>query len=160
MSENENLNGNEFTAEDGEIRFDPEKDREKHTEAEVEKVKKPKKAKWYFIIPLVFLALFAFVFIGWRIKPKTLLNVTDPSQRIVINNEGALSGQAKTVSTNGAIVSVLIADKQTGDQLYLFPEKKEDPSYKIFKWATWEKVGYAMREKNSFTQVKNYFSSK
>ena len=72
---NENPNENEFTAEDGEIRFDPEKDREKQTEAEVEKVKKPKKAKWYFIIPLVFLALFAFVFIGWRIKPKTLLNV-------------------------------------------------------------------------------------
>ena len=72
---NENPNENEFTAEDGEIRFDPEKDREKQTEAEVEKVKRPKKAKWYFIIPLVFLALFAFVFIGWRIKPKTLLNV-------------------------------------------------------------------------------------
>ena len=42
---NENPNENEFTAENGEIRFDPEKDREKHTEAEVEKVKKPKKAK-------------------------------------------------------------------------------------------------------------------
>ena len=45
---NENPNENEFTAEDGEIRFDPEKDREKQTEAEVEKVKKPKKARWFF----------------------------------------------------------------------------------------------------------------
>ena len=39
---NENPNENEFTAEDGEIRFDPEKDREKQTEAEVEKVKRPR----------------------------------------------------------------------------------------------------------------------
>ncbi len=92
--------------------------------------------------------------------PWSWLNVTDPSQRIVINNEGALSGQAKTVSTNGAIVSVLIADKQTGDQLYLFPEKKEDPAYKTFKWATWEKVNYTMREKESFAQIKKYFASK
>lgn len=75
MSENENLNGNEFTAPDGEIFFDPAAEQEQKTENEVKKVKKPKKAKWYFIIPLVFLALFAFVFIGWRIKPKTLLNV-------------------------------------------------------------------------------------
>ena len=37
---NKNPNENEFTAEDGEIRFDPEKEREKHTEAEVKKVKK------------------------------------------------------------------------------------------------------------------------
>lgn len=45
---NENPNENEFTAEDGEIRFDPEKDREKQTEAEVEKVKKAEKSKVVF----------------------------------------------------------------------------------------------------------------
>lgn len=92
--------------------------------------------------------------------PWTWLNVTDPSQKVVLNNQGELSGQAKTVSTNGAIVSVLIADKQTGDQLYLFPETKQSPAYKTFKWATWEKVSYTVREKESFTVVKKYFSSK
>ena len=55
---------------------------------------------------------------------------------------------------------MLIADKQTGYQLYLFPEKKEDPAYKTFKWATWEKVNYTMREKESFAQIKKYFASK
>ncbi len=90
--------------------------------------------------------------------PWAWLNVTDPSQKIVINNDGEISGQAKTVTTNGAVVSVLIADKQTKDQLYLFPETKQEPSYKTYKWATWEKVSYSMREKESFTILKNYFS--
>ena len=86
--------------------------------------------------------------------------MTDPSQRIVLNNDGKITGQAKTVSTNGAIVSVLIADKKTKDQLYLFPEDKQDPAYKTFKWATWDTVGYTMREKEGFALLKNYFSSK
>ncbi len=92
--------------------------------------------------------------------PWSWLNVTEPSGKIVINNEGEISGQAKTVSTNGAIVSVLIADKQSKDQLYLFPETKQDPAYKTYKWASWEKVSYTMREKESFALIKNYFSSK
>ena len=92
--------------------------------------------------------------------PWSWLNVTDPSQRIVLNNDGKITGQAKTVSTNGAIVSVLIADKKTKDQLYLFPEDKQDPAYKTFKWATWDTVGYTMREKEGFALLKNYFSSK
>lgn len=91
--------------------------------------------------------------------PWTWLNVTDPSQKIVINNEGEISGQAKTVSTNGAIVSVLIADRETKDQLYLFPETKQDPSYKTYKWTAWETVSYAMREKESFSIVKKYYDS-
>ena len=85
--------------------------------------------------------------------------MTDPSQKIVINNEGEISGQAKTVSTNGAIVSVLIADKETKDQLYLFPETKQDPSYKTYKWTAWETVSYDMREKDIFSIVKKYYDS-
>lgn len=91
--------------------------------------------------------------------PWTWLNVTDPSQKIVINNSGKISGQAKTTSTNGAVVSVMIADKKTKDQLYLFPESKQDPSYKTFKWASWETVNYTMREKESFVTVAKYFDS-
>lgn len=92
--------------------------------------------------------------------PWSWLNVTEPSGKIVINNEGEIAGQAKTLSTNGAIVSVLIADKQSKDQLYLFPETKQDPAYKTYKWNSWEKVSYTMREKESFMLIKNYFSER
>lgn len=92
--------------------------------------------------------------------PWSWLNVTDPSRRIVLHNEGALTGQANTVSTNGAIVSVLIADRQTGDQLYLFPETKQAPAYKTFQWATWDTAAYALREKDGYALVKNYYSSR
>lgn len=91
--------------------------------------------------------------------PWTWLNVTDPSQKIVINNSGKISGQAKTTSTNGTVVSVMIADKKTKDQLYLFPDSKQAPSYKTFKWASWETVNYTMREKESFAAVAKYFNS-
>lgn len=92
--------------------------------------------------------------------PWSWLNVTEPAGKIVINNEGEITGQAKTVITNGAIVSVMIADKQSKDQLYLFPETKQDPAYRTYKWASWEKVSYTMREKESFALIRNYFSSK
>lgn len=92
--------------------------------------------------------------------PWSWLNVTDPSQRIVLHNEGALAGQAKTVSTNGAIVSVLIADRQTGDQLYLFPETKQSPAYKTLQWSTWDTAAYTLREKDGYVLVKSYFASR
>ena len=82
------------------------------------------------------------------------------AEAVVINTSGELSGQAKTVSTDGAIVSVLIADKGTGDQLYLFPETKQEASYKTFKWSTWEKVSYTVREKDGFALMEKYFSGK
>ena len=91
--------------------------------------------------------------------PWSWLNVADPSQKIVINNEGQIDGQAKTVTTNGAVMSVMIADRATKDQLYLFPESKQEPSYKTFKWATWDTASYVMREKESFVQIKKYFSN-
>lgn len=92
--------------------------------------------------------------------PWSWLNVADPSNRIVINNDGSISGQCKTVTTNGIIMSVLIVEKLTKDQLYLFPETKGDPSYKTFDWSSWENVSYTFREKDSFTQLKKYFTSK
>jgi hypothetical protein len=92
--------------------------------------------------------------------PWSLLNVTDPSSKIVLNDVGVPVDQAKTVSTNGAIVSALIVDKATKDQLYLFPETKNDPSYKTFKWETWEKCEYSFSEKEGYTILAKYFSSK
>ena len=92
--------------------------------------------------------------------PWSWLNVTDPSSKIVLNDDGDLDNQAKTVSTNGAIVSALIADKATKDQLYLFPETKYDPSYKTFKWNAWEKCEYSLREKEGYAILTKYFSSK
>jgi hypothetical protein len=78
----------------------------------------------------------------------------------VLNDAEALGNQAKTVSTNGAIVSALIADKATKDQLYLFPETKNDPSYKTFKWEAWEKCEYSFNEKEGYSILAKYFSSK
>ena len=92
--------------------------------------------------------------------PWSWLNVTDPSSKIVLNDVGVSVDQAKTVSTNGAIVSALIVDKATKDQLYLFPETKNDPSYKTFKWETWEKCEYSFSEKEGYTILAKYFSSK
>ena len=92
--------------------------------------------------------------------PWSWLNVTDPSSKIVLNNVGNLGDQAKTVSTNGAIVSAVIADKATKDQLYLFPETKNDPSYKTFKWEAWEKCEYSFNEKEGYSILAKYFSSK
>ena len=54
----------------------------------------------------------------------------------------------------------LIVDKATKDQLYLFPETKNDPSYKTFKWETWEKCEYSLSEKEGYTILAKYFSSK
>ncbi len=91
--------------------------------------------------------------------PWNWLNVTDPSSKIVLDNAGQLGEQAKTVSTNGAIVSVLIADQTTKDQLYMFPEKKQDPSYKTFKWHTWEASSYNLRPKEGYALLQKFYES-
>lgn len=92
--------------------------------------------------------------------PWSLLNVTDPSQKIVIDNEGEIADKVKTSATNGFLFSFLIADKETKDELYLFPENKENPGYKVFKWNNWETVNYTIREKDSFLILQNYFAGK
>ena len=90
----------------------------------------------------------------------SLLNVTDPSQKLVINNNGKLSNQVKTTQTNGFLLSLMIADKSTKDLLYMFPEAKKDPGYKTFKWSTWEEVTFEYREKDGFSTLKKYYASK
>ena len=90
----------------------------------------------------------------------SLLNVTDPSQKLVINNDGKLSNQVKTTQTNGFLLSLMIADKSTKDLLYMFPEAKKDPGYKTFKWSTWEEVTFEYREKDGFSTLKKYYASK
>ena len=91
--------------------------------------------------------------------PWSWLNVTDPASKIVLNHTGELGAKAKTVTTNGAIVSVLIADRVTKDQLYLFPATKQDPSYKTFSWDAWETCRYALREKEGYAALTKYFQS-
>lgn len=92
--------------------------------------------------------------------PWSWLNVTDPSQKVVLNNPGELKEQAGTVNTNGILTSVMIGDRQTKDLLYIFPEKKQDPGYKVFKWSTWDTCTYNIREKDSFSLLQEYFSKK
>lgn len=92
--------------------------------------------------------------------PWAMLNVTDPSQKVVINNDGKLKNQVKTTQTNGFLISLIIADKSTKDLLYMFPESKKDPGYKTFKWSTWEEVTFEYREKDGFSTLKKYYSTK
>ncbi len=92
--------------------------------------------------------------------PWALLNVTDPSQKLVINNDGKLLNQVKTTQTNGFLLSLMIADKSTKDLLYMFPEAKKDPGYKTFKWSSWEEVTFELREKDGFSTLKKYYSTK
>lgn len=79
---------NENTAAEEDIRFDPAREQEQKTEDEVKKVKKRKKAKWYFVIPLVFLVALAAVFVGWQLAPKTRLNVCLLDKTILTVEDG------------------------------------------------------------------------
>ena len=90
--------------------------------------------------------------------PWTWLNVADPAQKLVINDKNPSGNRLKTASTNGVLPSVMIGERKSGDLVYGFPETKHDPGYKVFKWNTWESVEYELRNKNSFTILKNYFS--
>ncbi len=90
--------------------------------------------------------------------PWTWLNVADPSRLLVIN-DAAFSGEyAKTVTTNGAIVSVMIGARQDGDLISAFPETKHDPGYKTFSWKKWEEVDYTSRHKESYDILKAYYA--
>ena len=52
----------------------------------------------------------------------------------------------------------MIGQRKSGDLAYGFPKSKHDPGYKVFKWSTWEKVDSELREKNSFTILKNFYT--
>lgn len=90
--------------------------------------------------------------------PWAWLNVTDPTQNMVLNNSGEINGTATVVATNGVLFSVMIADIESKDVLYSFPEQKNDPNYKLFKWNGWTNVTYRLRERNSYKIISNYFS--
>ena len=91
--------------------------------------------------------------------PWTWLNVADPSKKLVISDPTLDQPQAKTVTTNGALVSVMIGERKEGDLMYAFPVDKHDPGYKVFAWSKWDTVNYSMRNKESFSILKQYFSA-
>ena len=78
----------EYTAEDADIRFDPERDRQKKTEQDVKNVKKPKKAKWYFVIPVLLLIVVVVLFAVWHLLPKTQLNVCVLDKTVLTVEDG------------------------------------------------------------------------
>ena len=92
--------------------------------------------------------------------PWAMLHITDPVQKLVINDTvtGTLTGDVKTTSTDGVLVSLLIASKIDSDTTYIFPESKKSPNYKVYKWANWETVSYDIRAKQSCAVLKKYFN--
>ena len=90
--------------------------------------------------------------------PWTWLNAADPSKKLVINDSDIKGDHAKTVTTNGALVSVMIGERKEGDLIYAFPVDKHDPGYKVFQWKKWEKTEYAPRRKSGFDILKAYFA--
>ncbi len=91
--------------------------------------------------------------------PWTWLNVAEPSKKLVINDPSLDQPQAKTVTTNGALVSVMIGERKEGDLIYGFPADKHDPGYKVFEWSKWETVNYAIRQKESYGILQQYFTA-
>ena len=92
--------------------------------------------------------------------PWAMLNVADPSQRIVIDDKSGVNsadGQYKTTVTSGLIASVLIGQKGTKDTAYIFPDTKQSANYKTYKWEKWESVEYVISEKDACSQIKLYF---
>lgn len=91
--------------------------------------------------------------------PWNWLNVADPSKKLVISDPALDKPKAKTVTTNGALISVMIGERKEGDLIYAFPADKHDPGYKVFEWEKWDKVKYAIRQKDSFAALNKYFSA-
>ena len=89
--------------------------------------------------------------------PWTWLNVSDPSKKLVINDTSFKENTAKTVTTNGVLVSVMIGERKEGDVMYAFPVDKHDPGYKVFQWDKWETVKYTSRRKESFDLLKQFY---
>ena len=86
---NNNLNSaQDFIVEEKDIRFNSEAEQEKKTDDKLKAIKKPRKAKWYFLIPSFFLAILLFVFIGWHIKEKKIINVCLLDKTVLTVEEG------------------------------------------------------------------------
>lgn len=97
--------------------------------------------------------------------PWSLLNFTDPSQKIVISDTRTPEEIAEdayglqTQSTSGILFSLIISDIQTQDTLYAFPLNKQASGYKTFAWNTWQTPAYQFRSKESFNILLRYFST-
>ena len=91
--------------------------------------------------------------------PWNWLNAADPSKKLVISDPSLDKPKAKTVTTNGALISVMVGERKEGDLMYAFPLDKHDPGYKVFEWSKWDKVNYIIRQKESFAALKRYFSA-
>ena len=97
--------------------------------------------------------------------PWAMLNISDPSQRIVLNDTSAtLSGPGdtyETTLTTGLVASVFIGDKESKDTNYVFPADKQSPGYRRYEWAEWKKenVKYEITEKAAAESIKKYFSA-
>ncbi len=91
--------------------------------------------------------------------PWTWLNVADPSRMLVINDRDLKGDTAKTMTTNGMLVSVMVGERKTGDLFYGFPKEKHDPGYKTFVWKKWETAPFAVRQKDSFAALKKYWAA-
>ena len=90
--------------------------------------------------------------------PWTWLNVADPAKTLVINDDSFSGDTAKTVTTNGTLVSIMIGERKEGDMISAFPVDKHDPGYKVFAWKKWEKVEYTSRHKESYDILKAYYA--
>ncbi|MBQ9680560.1 MAG: hypothetical protein IJV48_07760 [Ruminococcus sp.] len=92
--------------------------------------------------------------------PWTWLNVADPSKKLVINDSSFAGERAKTVTTNGVLVSVMVGERKEGDLMYAFPADKHDPGYKVYQWSKWDTVEYTARRKESYDILKKFFLQK
>lgn len=90
--------------------------------------------------------------------PWTWLNVADPSKKLVLNDPQITAERAKTAGTNGVLASVMIGDRKSRDVLYAFPQDKHALGYKVFQWSKWETAEYALRRRDSFGILKQYFA--
>lgn len=97
--------------------------------------------------------------------PLSALNITDPSKLLVLNDNRSAKQIGKdgfglqTMGSDGIIFSILIADKETKDTAYIFPESKKSGGYKTFKWPSWTKADYVFRQKASYKILQRYFST-
>lgn len=97
--------------------------------------------------------------------PWNLLNFANPAKRLVFSDSrpaGQIADDAfgvQTTATDGILFSVLIADKKTGDSMYLFPLNKQSSGYKKYVWDTWDNVDYTFRQKDSVKLLSQFFNS-
>lgn len=97
--------------------------------------------------------------------PWSLLNITNPSKMLVINDTRSASVIAndplgiQTTATDGILVSLLLADKETKDSLYIFPLDKQASGYKRFAWESWTDIAYVFRQKESARILSRFFHS-